>query len=1061
MTHAHDPHPEAHLPGVTLPPHPQAYLVGRERTIEKRSWPVALPVSGTWKVTGEAGSGVTSFLIDTAVEKIRGGADPSGVVFLTASKESGARVRAELSDRLAASGFVADEPIVRSIHSLAFALVRLSDPAADSAAGEEPIRLISGAEQDFAIRELLQGHAADGGGTWPPELRPALPIVGFARQLRDFLLRAVERTLTPADLREMGQRHRIPVWSAAGDFLAEYEDVMALYGARSYSASELVAKAVGAPLPRTWHTVIVDDAQHLDPASGRLVKQLSAEAELTVIGGDEKQSVFRFRGASPLFFRDLDRDSTVRTIDLGATKRQPAAEVVIAPSGSVNHAAVVDRLRRWHLEEEVPWRDMAVVVRSVGLIEPVRRALLQAGVPVAVNPTDVVLSEQRIVAAMLLGLTALTEELSMAQWRDLLLGPVGGTDPVTLRRLLRGLRRWRPETRAEITLSELLATEGELPDFGSTLTQRELDILNRIRGVLDAGRRAMNEGGSVEDVLWAVWSTTKLADTLMAIALRGGAAGSQADRDLDAMMALFDAAGDFTERRPSATVESFITHIMEQELPTGVRDRRTATPDAVPLLTAHGAEGREFARVIVSGVQELSWPTLSETGTLMRQEDLVDLVDEGIDPATPVSHITDRLKEERHLFHLAVSRATDRVVVTAVSAEDGDEVVEPSRFVHEFAAALGVVPQEIDAVPVTAQERVGLEAVDTPALFDAVRDGDELRSGASSVRVLAVDNIVAELRRALADDGSSEQTRLQAARQLARLAEAGIAGADPGQWWGTKEASTSDPLPPPKRLSPSRIEGLLECPMRGVLEREIAPAVNDAMTRGTLIHYYFEALGRGVDPELARADTIEAYRTLFKAPAWKESNDLAEFTKVLERCERWIASTRGTYDQLGVEVPVHVEVLPGLAIGGRIDRLEREGDADADGPVHVVDLKTGKTPTSQKKVDEHPQLLSYQLALSRGVWRNGEIVTAAEGDTPLDVSGGTLVFPAKDSVKPTVRTQAAKDGEQLAEFIDLIRPLAGEVTGPTLRAVTGDHCAYCQLKSICPAQPEGEVTTRG
>ena len=47
-----------------------------------------------------------------------------------------------------------------------------------------------------------------------------------------------------------------------------------------------------------------------------------------------------------------------------------------------------------------------MVVRSVGMIEPLRPALLQAGVPVAVNPTDVVLAEQRIVAAMLYELVA-------------------------------------------------------------------------------------------------------------------------------------------------------------------------------------------------------------------------------------------------------------------------------------------------------------------------------------------------------------------------------------------------------------------------------------------------------------------------------------------------------------------------------------------------------------------------------------------------------------------------------------------------------------------------------
>ena len=86
----------------------------------------------------------------------------------------------------------------------------------------------------------------------------------------------------------------------------------------------------------------------------------------------------------------------------------------------------------------------------------VRRALLRAGVPVALNPTDLVLGEQRIVSALLLGVRALYEELQPTEWRDLLLSPVGGADPVTLRRLLRGLRRWSPEVRAEESLRELL-----------------------------------------------------------------------------------------------------------------------------------------------------------------------------------------------------------------------------------------------------------------------------------------------------------------------------------------------------------------------------------------------------------------------------------------------------------------------------------------------------------------------------------------------------------------------------------------------------------------------------
>lgn len=72
-----------------------------------------------------------------------------------------------------------------------------------------------------------------------------------------------------------------------------------------------------------------------------------------------------------------------------------------------------------------------------------------------------------------------------------------------------------------------------------------------------------------------MWSATEVEQRLQASAPRGGATGSQADRDLDAMMALFDAAGDYVERRPGFPLRAFLTHITEQELPTGVA---TAAP---------------------------------------------------------------------------------------------------------------------------------------------------------------------------------------------------------------------------------------------------------------------------------------------------------------------------------------------------------------------------------------------------------------------------------------------------------------------------------------------------
>ena len=127
---------------------PKAYLVPRQRPSVARAWDVELPTAGTWKVTGAPGSGVSSFLVDTAAAVTRrhaeaGAGDPGGVLVLTDNKASAARLRAELSETLADTGYVADEPMVRSVHSLAFAIVRSSV--------DEEVRLISGAEQDLSL----------------------------------------------------------------------------------------------------------------------------------------------------------------------------------------------------------------------------------------------------------------------------------------------------------------------------------------------------------------------------------------------------------------------------------------------------------------------------------------------------------------------------------------------------------------------------------------------------------------------------------------------------------------------------------------------------------------------------------------------------------------------------------------------------------------------------------------------------------------------------------------------------------------------------------------------
>src|SRR5699024_5293083 len=83
--------------------------------------------------------------------------------------------------------------------------------------------------------------------------------------------------------------------------------------------------------------------------------------------------------------------------------------------------------------------------------------------------------------------------------------------------------------------------------------------------------------------------------------------------------------------------------------------------------------------------------------------------------------------------------------------------------------------------------------------------------------------LVAELRSAAVADGDMPVGRRgrAAAEMLAVLARAGVGGADPAGWYGVAEPSTDRPWIGPDqevRLSPSQVETLLQCPLRGVMQ---------------------------------------------------------------------------------------------------------------------------------------------------------------------------------------------------------------------------------------------------
>ena len=164
--------------------------------VEHRNSPIiALGAPGTRK---------TTVLIHSALAPINEGQGPDSILLITFGRESASDLRDAIALQTTATMY---EPLARTFHSLAFSILKMKSHIDDP----DPI-LLSGPEQESFIRDLLEGDIADGYRQWPQDLYLALSTHGFARELRDLILRASERGVTPEKLEEYAQSYGEKCW---------------------------------------------------------------------------------------------------------------------------------------------------------------------------------------------------------------------------------------------------------------------------------------------------------------------------------------------------------------------------------------------------------------------------------------------------------------------------------------------------------------------------------------------------------------------------------------------------------------------------------------------------------------------------------------------------------------------------------------------------------------------------------------------------------------------------------------------------------------------------------
>ena len=343
--------------------------------------------AGPHLIEAGPGTGKTRTLIARIEWLLQGGADPTELLVLTFSNNAAEELRA----RVAASAPEAAPAIwAGTFHAFGLELLRKYGDRV----GLDPVVRV--ADPGDAMLLLEAGLPSLG-------LKHYLRLYEPAFALRDILAaisRAKDELIGPDRYRELGQRMRAAAGSdtdaveraeralEVAEVFAAYEDLMANSGV--VDLADLIVKPVqllqddtevGDALRARYKWILVDEYQDVNRASGTLLRLLAGQRGAVWAVGDARQSIYRFRGASPVNLRSFGDDFRGATrLSLNVNYRSQAPVVALVSAFAQGMRAGVGGLpATWTADRGEEGGKVAMNIatgldaEAVGLAEEIRR----------------------------------------------------------------------------------------------------------------------------------------------------------------------------------------------------------------------------------------------------------------------------------------------------------------------------------------------------------------------------------------------------------------------------------------------------------------------------------------------------------------------------------------------------------------------------------------------------------------------------------------------------------------------------------------------------------------
>jgi DNA helicase II / ATP-dependent DNA helicase PcrA len=541
------------------------------------------------------------------------------------------------------------------------------------------------------------------------------------------------------------------------------------------------------------------------------------------------------------------------------------------------------------------------------------------------------------------------------------------------------------------------------------------------------------------------------------------AAHPEAAERLRNLSRLGELAAAWTRREPTGSNRDFVRYLaaVSEAGVAPVEEQNEPIADAVRVMPLERTKGLEFARMYVVGLHAGAVPGPVPAGP--------PAVPPGAGGAAP-SHE----EEARRLLYIAMTRATDDLVLARPAATEGGDV-RPSPFYEDARAVLGATEQEHGEELFGPAE--GLQAtyrmIQDEVLEEAWRAGAKLREPRLDTYVdvnRAVARFLELVKLAGLIQGSSEEPVSDSLAAVNDLLEQAISpeqrealrdsGLDAylldeeGAAKRRRELIAQRDEPSLEAFLPRRGEGLAlsatdielyrTCPLKYKFARVFGIPQETTINQrfGIVIHQVLERFhaqtapvdtGAGSTAGEPDAGSLERLMALFAA-AWRragfgESDDELQFReKAIEALRRYHAREVASGSQ-----PRWVERKFDFRIGphhlrGRVDRV----DELPGGGYELIDYKTGD-PKPPRELESDVQLAIYRLA-AREAWR-------------LEGAAGSYWYVLADE---KVAVGGSPDDLERVEgvVLEVGEGILGQDFEPR---PSPEICSWCDFRLICPA----------